>query len=98
MNPVRVTSAICVARRRTSSYVVRGKGPGPPVRWQDTQASKTIGATSFENVGVCAHASESKVHKVHNVHTVHKVHTVHHLRNVRNARNVRRRRMNAIVT
>jgi hypothetical protein len=39
-----VTRAICSARRRTSAYVSRLKGPASPGRWQGAQLRSTMGA------------------------------------------------------
>src|SRR5262249_14723439 len=45
---------ITFAHGRTSSYEVSVIGATSPLRWQLTHLSKTIGATSFVNVGVVA--------------------------------------------
>jgi hypothetical protein len=42
-----VTTAICAARLRTSSYVIRLKGPTWPTRWQGEQRCQMIGAMSL---------------------------------------------------
>jgi hypothetical protein len=46
-----VTTAICAARRRTSSNVSRLKGPTSPGLWHVAQRRQTIGAMSLVNVG-----------------------------------------------
>jgi hypothetical protein len=45
-----VTSAICAACRRTSSYVSRLNGAGPSGWWHDAHCPYTIGAMSLVNV------------------------------------------------
>ena len=57
-----VTAAICAACRRTSSYVIRLKGPISPGRWQVAQRFQMIGAISLAKVSFdCGCAADTEV-------------------------------------